>query len=89
MAVGARGGDILSQFLIEAVTLSCIGGLIGIGLGVFAAELVGQSAGWRIEIQTQAIALAFGSAALIGVFFGYYPARKAARLTPIDALRYE
>jgi len=89
MAVGARGGDILSQFLIEAVTLSCIGGLIGIGLGVFAAELVGQSAGWRIEIQTQAIALAFGSAALIGVFFGYYPARKASRLTPIDALRYE
>jgi len=89
MAVGARGRDILSQFLIEAVTLSSIGGAIGIGLGVLAAELVGQSAGWRIEIQTEAVLLAFGFAGLIGVFFGYYPARKASRLTPIDALRYE
>jgi putative ABC transport system permease protein len=89
MAVGARGRDILSQFLIEAVTLSSIGGAIGVGLGLVTAELVGQSAGWRIEIQTQAVLLAFGFAGLIGVFFGYYPARKASRLTPIDALRYE
>jgi putative ABC transport system permease protein len=89
MAVGARGGDILSQFLVEAVTLSCIGGAIGVGLGVVAAELVGQSAGWRIEIESRAVVLAFGFAALIGIFFGYYPARKASRLEPIDALRYE
>jgi putative ABC transport system permease protein len=89
MAVGARGNDILSQFLVEAVTLSCIGGAIGVALGVFAAEMVGKSAQWRIEIQPSAILLAFGSAALIGIFFGFYPARKASRLEPIDALRYE
>ncbi|MFM1990990.1 MAG: hypothetical protein RJA99_3947 [Pseudomonadota bacterium] len=89
MAVGARGGDILAQFLVEAVTLSSIGGAIGVVLGVVAAELVGQSAGWRIEIDTRAIVMAFGFAALVGVFFGFYPARKASRLEPIDALRYE
>jgi putative ABC transport system permease protein len=89
MAVGARGRDILSQFLVEAVTLSCIGGIIGVVLGVATAEMVGQSAGWRTEIDTRAVALAFGFAALIGVFFGFYPARKAARLEPIEALRYE
>ena len=89
MAVGARGSDILSQFLVEAVTLSCIGGAIGVALGVFAAEMVGKSAEWRIEIQPPAVLLAFGSAALIGIFFGFYPARKASQLEPIDALRYE
>ncbi len=89
MAVGARGGDILSQFLVEAVTLSSIGGLIGVAVGVVAAEMVGQSAGWRIEIDASAIVMAFGFAALVGVFFGFYPARKASRLQPIDALRYE
>jgi putative ABC transport system permease protein len=89
MAVGARGGDILSQFLVEAVTLSSIGGAIGVAVGVAAAELVGQSAGWRIEIDTRAVLMAFGFAALVGIFFGYYPARKASRLEPIDALRYE
>jgi putative ABC transport system permease protein len=89
MAVGARGNDILSQFLVEAVTLASIGGAIGVALGVAAAQLVGQSAGWRIEIDTAAIVMAFGFAALIGIFFGYYPARKASRLEPIDALRYE
>jgi putative ABC transport system permease protein len=89
MAVGARGGDILSQFLVEAVTLSCIGGAIGVALGVVAAQLVGQSAGWQIVIESRSVVLAFGFAALIGIFFGYYPARKASRLEPIDALRYE
>ena len=89
MAVGARGRDILSQFLVEAVTLSCIGGAIGVGLGVAAAQIVGDSAGWRVEIEPQSVLLAFGFAALIGIFFGYYPARKASRLEPIDALRYE
>jgi putative ABC transport system permease protein len=89
MAVGARGRDVLSQFLAEAVTLSSIGGLIGLGVGLVAAELIGQSSGWRIEIDGRALVMAFGFAALVGVFFGYYPARKAARLQPIDALRYE
>jgi len=89
MAVGARGRDILSQFLVEAVTLSCIGGGIGVLLGIGAAHVVGDSAGWTIQIETSAVFLAFGFAALIGIFFGYYPARKASRLEPIDALRYE
>jgi putative ABC transport system permease protein len=89
MAVGARGRDILSQFLVEAVTLSCIGGLIGILLGVGAAEAIGHWAGWRTELDARAIVLAFGFAAAVGVFFGFYPARKASRLQPIDALRYE
>jgi putative ABC transport system permease protein len=89
MAVGARGRDILSQFLVEAVTLSCIGGLIGILLGVGAAEAIGHWAGWRTELDPRAILLAFGFAAVVGVFFGFYPARKASRLQPIDALRYE
>jgi putative ABC transport system permease protein len=89
MAVGARGRDILSQFLVEAVTLSCIGGLVGVALGVVAAEVVAQWAGWRIQIDLRSIGLAFGFAAGIGVFFGFYPARKASRLEPIDALRYE
>jgi putative ABC transport system permease protein len=89
MAVGARGRDILSQFLVEAVTLSSIGGALGVAIGTAAAEIIGNSAGWRIEIDTRAIAMAFGFAALVGIFFGYYPARKASRLEPIDALRYE
>jgi putative ABC transport system permease protein len=89
MAVGARGRDILSQFLVEAVTLSCIGGLIGVALGVVAAEAVAHWAGWRIEIDVRSVLLAFGFAGAIGVFFGFYPARKASRLQPIDALRYE
>ena len=89
MAVGARGGDILAQFLIEAVTLSLIGGLIGVLLGVGGATLIGELAEWRIELSAAAIMLAVGFAAAIGVFFGFYPARKAARLSPIEALRYE
>jgi putative ABC transport system permease protein len=89
MAVGARSRDILGQFLVEAVTLSCIGGLIGVALGALAAHLVGESAGWRIELDAGAITLAFGFAAAVGVFFGFYPARKAARLEPIEALRHE
>jgi putative ABC transport system permease protein len=89
MAVGARGRDILGQFLIEAVTLSLIGGLIGIAAGVGSAEALSYFAEWRTDVAPRAIALAFGFAAAVGVFFGFYPARKAARLDPIEALRYE
>jgi putative ABC transport system permease protein len=89
MAVGARGRDILMQFLVEAVTLSLIGGLIGIVVGVASSQAISQFAEWRTQLPLQAIAMAFGFAAAVGVFFGFYPARKAARLDPIDALRYE
>ena len=89
MAVGARARDILSQFLVEAVTLALIGGLCGIVLGVTGSYAIGYFAQWRIEVNTQAIALAVGFAAAVGVFFGFYPARKASTLLPIEALRYE
>ncbi len=89
MAVGARARDILRQFLVEAVTLSMIGGLAGIVLGVGGSYVVGALANWTIAITPQSIALAAGFSAIVGVFFGFYPARKAARLAPIEALRYE
>ena len=89
MAVGARGRDILGQFLIEAVTLSLIGGVIGIVAGVAGAEALSYFAEWQTLVAPQSIGLAFGFAAAVGVFFGFYPARKAARLDPIEALRYE
>ncbi|GMV54472.1 MAG: multidrug ABC transporter substrate-binding protein [Betaproteobacteria bacterium] len=89
MAVGARSRDILMQFLIEAVTLSLIGGLAGVVLGVAGSYLVGQFAGWPTVMKAEAVLLAVGFAAAVGVFFGFYPARKAAQLLPIDALRYE
>ena len=89
MAVGARGRDILRQFLVEAVTLSLLGGLIGIALGIGGALAVGHFAEWRIELSASAIALAVVFAGSVGVFFGYYPARMASRLQPIDALRHE
>ena len=89
MAVGARGRDILSQFLIEAITLSLIGGVIGVAAGLGGAEALSYFAEWRTLVAPGAIALAFGFSAAVGVFFGFYPARKAARLDPIEALRYE
>ena len=89
MAVGARGRDILTQFLVEAVTLSLIGGLIGILLGISTTALIASLAGWPMALSINAILLATGFATIIGIFFGYYPARKASRLLPIDALRYE
>jgi putative ABC transport system permease protein len=89
MAVGARTRDILGQFLVEAVTLSLIGGLIGVALGMGAALLIANFAGWRIVISPQAVGLAVAFAFVIGVFFGFYPARKAARLNPVEALRFE
>ncbi len=88
-AVGARTRDILGQFLVEAVTLSLIGGLAGIALGVGAAFGIAQIAGWRIVLSPEAVMLAVAFAFAIGVFFGFYPARKAARLNPVEALRFE
>jgi putative ABC transport system permease protein len=89
LAIGAKGKDILTQFLIEALTLSVAGGGIGIALGVGASRLLAWKAQWPIQISLAAVMLAFGFSAAIGVFFGFYPARKAARLDPIEALRYE
>jgi len=89
MAVGARSRDILTQFLVEAVTLALIGGLLGVALGFGGSLAIGNFAGWRVEIDPDAVFLAVGFAAAIGVFFGFYPARKASKLLPIEALRYE
>ncbi|HEX9184333.1 MAG TPA: ABC transporter permease [Burkholderiales bacterium] len=89
MAVGARTRDILGQFLVEAVTLSLIGGLVGVGLGTAAAYAVAQFAGWRIVLAPESVLLAVAFAFAIGVFFGFYPARKASRLNPVEALRFE
>src|SRR5438477_71447 len=89
MAIGAKGRDILTQFLIEALTLSIAGGAIGIGLGIGASRFLAWKQQWPIVLSPTAILLAFGFSAAIGIFFGFYPARKASRLDPIEALRYE
>jgi putative ABC transport system permease protein len=89
MAVGARRRDILVQFLVEAVTLSLIGGLIGIALGMGASVAIARLADWPVLIQPSSLVIAFMFAGAVGIFFGFYPARKAAQLDPIDALRYE
>jgi len=89
MAVGARGRDILLQFLIEALSMACAGGVIGIGMGIGVSVLVSVFAGWPTVITGFSIFAGFASAALTGVVFGFYPARRAAALDPIDALRYE
>jgi putative ABC transport system permease protein len=89
MAVGARGHDIRTQFLVEAVTLSLTGGMIGIVTGLASSYAIAYFAEWRTLINPQAILLAFGFSAAVGIFFGFYPAQKAAQLNPIEALRYE
>ncbi len=89
MAVGARGRDILLQFLIEAVVLSSTGGLLGIVSGVGGAKLITMIKEWPTLVSANSIIIAFAFSAVVGVFFGFYPARKASQLDPIDALRYE
>ena len=89
MAVGARGRDILRQFLLEAILLSLIGGLIGVGAGVASSKFFITVLNWPITLTSYSIILAFAFSSIIGIFFGWYPARKAAGLIPMDALRYE
>jgi putative ABC transport system permease protein len=89
LAVGARGRDVLMQFLVEAVVLSLAGGLVGIAVGFGISEALTRFLTWPTMVSPEAVALAFGFAAATGIFFGFYPARKAARLDPIDALRFE
>jgi putative ABC transport system permease protein len=89
MAIGARGRDVMMQFLLESVTLSLIGGGLGAAVGIATSFAIGRVAGWTIVIPPEIILIAVGFAGAVGVFFGFYPARKAARLDPIDALRYE
>ena len=89
MAVGARGRDILRQFLMEAFTLSSLGGTLGILLGITASRLFATLGQWPSVISAASVIIAFLFSAAVGLFFGFYPAKKAARLNPIDALRYE
>jgi putative ABC transport system permease protein len=89
MAIGAKGRDILTQFLIEALSLSVAGGAIGIALGIGTSRFLAWKQRWPIVLSPAAILLAFGFSAAIGIFFGFYPAQKASRLDPIEALRYE
>ncbi len=89
MAVGARSRDILAQFLVEAVTLAIAGGGVGIVAGLVSAETIGSLANWSTDVPPESIGLAFVFSAAVGIFFGFYPARKASRLDPIEALRYE
>ncbi|MFA5832443.1 MAG: ABC transporter permease [Bacteroidota bacterium] len=89
MAIGATGKNILMQFLIEAIVLSLLGGFIGVLLGLLSSNLISVLAGWTTRVSLMSIILAFAFSAAVGIFFGLYPARKAAQLNPIDALRYE
>jgi len=89
MALGAKPWHVLAQFLVEAVTLSTMGGLVGVVLGTVLASLLAARLGWPYAMRVDVTILAFGFSALVGVVFGLYPARKAALLDPIDALRYE
>ncbi len=89
MSVGARSRDILTQFVIEALVLSLVGGILGMVFGVVGSQIISGIAKWPTIITAFSIALSFGFSIAIGIFFGFYPARKAALLNPIDALRYE
>jgi putative ABC transport system permease protein len=89
MAIGARGADVLLQFLVESIVMCLMGGLVGLAAGASGAALVGRLTGWSVSTPASAVLLAVGFSAAVGIFFGYYPARKAAALDPIQALRFE
>jgi putative ABC transport system permease protein len=89
LAIGAHGSDVLTQFLIEAILLSVLGGVAGVLLGIGASEFISWRNGWPVLVSPASVLIAVGFSAAVGVFFGFYPARKAAQLDPIDALRYE
>ncbi len=89
MSIGARRADILQQFLIEAIMLSVLGGLVGVVIGWVSSGLISRLAGWPVFVSSSSIGISFAFSAAVGMFFGFYPARKAASLSPIEALRYE
>jgi putative ABC transport system permease protein len=89
MSIGARGSDVLTQFLVESIVMSLIGGVVGIAAGFGGAALLGHFTGWATATPASAVLIAVGFSAAVGVFFGFYPAKKAAALDPIQALRYE
>jgi putative ABC transport system permease protein len=89
MAIGAKSRHVLAQFLLEAVTLSIVGGAMGVAAGLGSSNLVTKLFGMPVAVDSRAIVVAFATAAFIGIFFGFWPARKAAKLDPIEALRYE
>ena len=89
MAIGAKTWDIRLQFIIEALILSLIGGVVGIIIGISSSKILSMLAGWSTSVSLLSVLLAFGFSGLVGIFFGYYPAHKASLLDPIEALRYE
>ncbi len=89
MAIGAKPGQVLLQFLVEALVLSILGGLIGLGVGVGVAWRLSQQIGWPLLIRSDVTVLAIGFSAFVGLLFGIYPAQRASRLDPIEALRHE
>ena len=89
LAIGARGSDVLTQFLVESIVMGILGGLIGLALGVIGSKVLGHFTGWETVISPVLMLIAVVFSGAVGVFFGYYPARKAAALHPIEALRYE